>query len=298
MAYRDLHDELRTRIEEVERELARARAERQRLPTLERELRDLRASLEGRHPRRWWAARIAAGAGVVLFAAGGLLGYRRGVAPREPIAPGHVVPVAQEVLSQEHEGCVKRLARAPEFHAVTDFAHITGDLRLTWTLTSSPGRPRTSGRGPFLNPDVTVRLGLAAGAVSHGELLGAHAGAPYPLDLTFCRDVPRGGPCGSAEPSPPPRGVIAELSIMDCLAYSCSGGLGWMVVRTPSSALVLRGEVRSRPHQDRQICDPKAWEVMLEIQLGPGARVIEEVQFGDPPKPFDCEAWGDGRCTG
>ena len=92
--------------------------------------------------------------------------------------------------------------------------------------------------------------------------------------------------------------MLGELSVWDCFAYSCRDAVSWMVVRTPSSALVLRAENHGRPYEDRQICEPGVWQAVLEIPLGPGVRVIEELQHGDPPKPFDCTAWGDGRCTG
>lgn len=258
-----------------------------------------RPSPQPRTRLNWRALGLATGAVVLLVAAGATLGLQRGVAPKAPDSGAPFVAVAPEVLSAQHDACVRNLPRAPGFHTVRSFTDTSGDLRATWTLTPTklPPPPERRVSHPFPDVAFAVRLDLSAGNTSHSEVFGAHFGGPYPSDLTFCRSVPRTGPC-VYDPSPVPPGVIAELSVTDCVAFACSDGIRWMIVRMPSSALVLRTRTTQRPHADRQICEPGVWQAVLEITLSPAARVVEEVQIGDPPKPFDCAAFGDARCTG
>lgn len=250
------------------------------------------------HPRTRLLQGLAALALLLAAAGGAALALRRGAGPKAPEPPKPVVPVSQEVLSAPHEACVARLPRAPGLDTITitDFARASGDLRLTWTLTPTrvelPPEQRDGDTAGF-----SVRLDLSAGGASRGVVLGAHGGHPYAADITACRGVPQTGPC-TYDPPPSLAGVIAELSVTSCAAWACSGGVRWMVVRTPAAALVLRRQTTDRPHADRQICAPGAWQVVVEIPLGPSVRVIEDVRLGDPPKPLDCAAFGDGRCTG
>ena len=107
------------------------------------------------------------------------------------------------------------------------------------------------------------------------------------------------------DPPPSLPDVLSELSIQDWDVYVHYHSTFWMLVRTPSAALLLRSKpttsIGYRLPRNRALCDPGAWEVAREFLLGPTIHVSEQVLLGDPPKPFDCAEWrrrGDGRGTG
>lgn len=301
--YRESPDVLRQRIEQVERELVHARAEKARIPGLMRELADLRAKLPGYGPARRRSFLLGAAALLLLLIAGGayVATSRRPIPSDDRRSMPASIP-AHSLLPAEVGACVARLPRAPDFHIITDFEHASGDLRVTWTLTpASP--PRPDGRR-VLQQAFGVRLDLEAGGIVRGEQLGVHAGHPYTRELSVCRSVPAGpGPCSGAKPAPEMPGVLSELTVQDWEAYAHYSSTFWMLVRTPSSALLLRTKpdtTMGRLLDDRLLCQPGEWQIAREILLGSTVRVSEQVLLGDPPKPFDCAAWDayDGRCTG
>jgi hypothetical protein len=298
VAYRESPDVLRQRIEEVERDLAHARAEAARIPALTRERADLRAKLPGYEPawRRPLLFFGAAGLLLLLLAGGALV-----VTRRRPLLPdGHRwVPAG---LPADVRACAAQLPLAPDFHVVTGFEHAAGDLRATWTLTPAP-LPAHDERRIDLQA-FSVRLDLEASGILHSEQLGVHAGHPYTSDISICRGVPKGPVTCTGDPPPELPDVLSELSVQDWEAYAHSSSTLWMLVRTSSSALLLRSRpgttMGRRIPEDRCLCEPGEWQVVQEILLGPTIHVSEQVLLGDPPKPFDCAAWGqrDGRCTG
>jgi hypothetical protein len=306
VAYRESPDALRERIEQVERELHHARAEGARIPALTQELADLRAKLRGDRPARRRPI-LLGGAAVLLLVAGGvLLATKRRVtvpeARRGSPASISAPHPAHRLLPADVRACVARLPRAPDFHVITDFEHAAGDLRVTWRLT--PASSPHSDRPSKIQRAFGVRLDLEAGAIAHGEQLGVHAGHPYSRELSICRSAPAGsGPCSGTERAPEMPGVLSELTVQDWEAYVHHSSMFWMLVRTPSSALLLRTkpDVRmGRLLDDRLLCEPGAWEVAREILLGTTLGVSEQVLLGDPPVPLDCIAWDerDWRCTG
>ncbi len=258
------------------------------------------ADSRGLRPARW-GVRVA-GASLALLLVGGAVAAanRRAVVTTvQRMVPPRVAP--NLLPTPEIAACVSRLPRAPDFHTISDFAHVDGNLRVTWKLTLVPlSAPRDA-----IEPrsdDLRVRVDLEAGGVVHSELLGSYPGDLYALDLSVCRGAPIGqGPCSGAERAPELQGVISEFSLQDWLAYLPRSSVFWMLVRTPSSALLLHATTfEGRPLDDRHLCDPGVWQVSLEMKLGSTVEVSEEVLFTDPPGPYDCEEGSsrDMRCTG
>jgi hypothetical protein len=222
------------------------------------------------------------------------------VTRRPPILPdGHRwVPAA---LPADVRACAAQLPLAPDFHVVTGFEHAAGDLRATWTLTPAPPLPHDERRIDV--QAFSVRLDLEVSGILRSEQLGVHAGHPFTSDISICRGVPKGHGTCNGDPPPELPDVLSELSVQDWEVYAHSSSTLWMLVRTQSSALLLRSKPDTRMGRqmpkDRYLCEPGEWQVAEEILLGPTIHVSEQVLLGDPPKPFDCAAWvqRDGRCT-
>jgi hypothetical protein len=186
----------------------------------------------------------------------------------------------------------------PDVQAIPDFAEADGELRVTWHLPQ--GQAPWAGIGEA-RPTTVVRLELEANGVRRTLAFGAHTGQLFARDLSVCRDAPRGGPCGGSELLPAMQGVVSELSMQEWEGYLGRGAVRWMLVRTPSSVLLLKATgMEGLRDADRGLCLGNLWRPLLEITIAPTVIVREEVRLGDPPTTFDCTRSyeEDSRCAG
>ena len=214
-----------------------------------------------------------------------------------PADGAQAVP-AEALLLPPLRDCLARTPKAAGFRTITDFASGDGELRVAWTLTEV----WVPANDPLAAARMKVGLDLTLGKVTRALPLGAHEGRLYARELSVCRDAPHGkGACAAATDWPSERGVVSEVSVHDFMGYSWRGSAWWMLVRTPTSMVLLASTTwDGLTPKERGLCTPDLWQRTLEVELAPSVRVIEEVRTGDPPAAIDCtRMWaGDGRCTG
>lgn len=296
MPYRDDRGALRERVAWLEGELERARAERDRIPELTRQLADARRELSGLPAKRsalrvhWVLALAAAVGAVALIQLVMLRRSRPAPEARSPVAaaaratkPRTEKPRADVLPTRALRGCLAQIPAAHDFYTISGFEDAEGELTATWHVAEKG-----------------VHLRFDTESIARTASLGAHAGWVYARDISFCQQTPLEGPC-DAPPMAPLPGVVSELSVQVWEGYVGGTSVHWMLVTTESSLLLLQSAGRGgRLPDDRDLCAPDRWQRVLEIPIAPGLTIREDVLVGTPPATFDCRdsASSDARCAG
>lgn len=237
---------------------------------------------DGESPSPSIASELAAGASAE--------GDRSGPIPpiSAPIAStDHPIP-AVSLPTPELRSCLASVPHDGAFEVVESLAALNGEVHATWQVKPTAAGYRTT-------------LRLAAGSQARTIELGLHAGGLYGRDLSACRFANRGhGPCVTLAPLPTVQGIVSEFSVQDWNAYLPQSATLWLLVRSPTSLLLLESSgFESENDPGRGVCKPGVWRKRVEIPVR--ARVVREtILVGDPPRPIDCTRAfeSDSRCAG